>query len=127
MRRAVTALAFVLVCGGMPATGQNQVQPEQPAAGSPAPAAKPSEDTRLDGLKKPEDTGPKAAESWWQRLVRETPNCRSYTDGCRICSAAYICSNIGIACQPKEWACNDAKPEVKPDASPDHKPEPKQQ
>lgn len=98
--------------------------PQAPPAIAPArPADKPADDLKLD-LQKPEGEAPKAAESWWQKLVREKPNCKSFTDGCRVCSPT-VCSNIGIACQPKEWTCNDANSGADPDAKPEPKePEP---
>ncbi len=95
------------------------------------PADETADDTKLD-LQKPEGETPPAAESWWQKIVREAPNCKSFSDGCRTCSLT-VCSNIGIACQPKQWACNDvsneskteAKPDAIPHAIPNAKPEPK--
>jgi len=36
-------------------------------------------------------------------------NCLEWTDGCRVCARApdgsYACSNIGIACLPREARC----------------------
>ena len=115
---AAILLGLLLACGGALAADQ-AVPPAPPAAG--AQADKPDNDAKLD-LPKPEDEAPQTGESWWQKVVREAPNCKSFTDGCRTCSLT-VCSNIGIACQPKEWSCNDAiaKPEVKPDAVPDTK------
>ena len=132
MRRALYALGDRVALrrgafGGRPTDGRTR--PSSRAAAAPVHRA-------IDGagaetvrttpsstsLQKPEGETPKADESWWQKLVRETPNCKSFTDGCRTCSALHVCSNIGIACQPKEWACNDAKPDTKPDAKPDAKP-----
>jgi hypothetical protein len=131
MHRAIFALFVLFACGGALAQAQtpDPAAPQaRPAAESPAPAGKPSDDTKLE-LQKPDDETPKAADSWWQKIVREAPNCKSFTDGCRTCSQT-ICSNIGIACQPKEWSCNDADPdaksEVKPDAESDSKPDSKQ-
>jgi hypothetical protein len=38
--------------------------------------------------------------------------CAEWTDGCRVCSQAG-CSNIGIACQPKEEiSCTDRPPSL---------------
>jgi hypothetical protein len=123
MRRAIYALTIILLCCG-PAPAQ---APQ--AAEPPAPAQQPADDQRMDGLQKPDGEKPKADESWWQKILRESPNCKSFTDGCRTCSQT-VCSNIGIACQPKEWVCNDpapdAKPDAKPEAMPDAKPDPKQ-
>src|SRR6516225_4232934 len=36
--------------------------------------------------------------------------CEEWTDGCRVCSRAG-CSNIGIACQPKEEVTCTCRPE----------------
>jgi hypothetical protein len=117
MKRSVLSLTIVLLCCGF-ALAQAPQQPEPPAA-------RPADDQRLDGLNKPEPEQPKADQSWWQRIVRETPFCKSFTDGCRTCSDSYVCSNIGIACQPKDWSCNDlskVKPDATPEARPDDKP-----
>jgi len=120
MVRAVLAIVVLLACSGAFASDQTPVPQAPPAAASS------SDDTRLD-LQKPDDDGaPKAAESWWQKMVREAPACGSFTDGCRTCSSAYVCSNIGIACQPKDWSCNDANTDPKSEAKPDATPEPKQ-
>jgi hypothetical protein len=98
--------------------------PQAPkAADSASPVEKPADDTKLD-LQKPEDETPPAAESWWQKIVREAPNCKFFSDGCRTCSQT-VCSNIGIACQPREWSCNDANSDPKPEAKPDATSEPK--
>jgi hypothetical protein len=129
MRRALLALMIFVCCCGSLAEAQ---APAPPSAESPAPSATPSDDARLD-LQKPEEDTPKAAESWWQKVLRDAPNCKSFTDGCRTCSPT-VCSNIGIACQPKDWSCNDAntgaspgtEPEAKPEIKPDAKPESKQ-
>lgn len=127
MLRAVLALVVLSACCGALAQAQTpdpSAPQVRPAAESPAPAEKPSDDAKLD-LQKPEGETPKAAESCWQKVVREAPNCKSFTDGCRTCSQT-VCSNIGIACQPKEWSCNDANPDAKPEAKPDAKPDSKQ-
>ncbi|HVT55525.1 MAG TPA: hypothetical protein VHD34_05705 [Xanthobacteraceae bacterium] len=37
-----------------------------------------------------------------------SPVCLEWTDDCRVCSArdkTLACSNIGIACLPKQWRC----------------------
>lgn len=113
--RVLAAFALILVplCCGFAQT------PQQPAPS--AAAAQPSDDQRLDTLNKPEPEQPKAAGSWWQRVVRASPLCKSFTDGCRTCSDSYVCSNIGIACQPKGWSCNDPN-NARPDDTPDDKP-----
>jgi|SRR5690606_18490795 hypothetical protein len=124
MQRAVLTLTFLLMCGGALAQTAPQTPP---AADSSRQAEQPADDTKLD-LQKPDDETPKADQSWWQKVLRESPECKSFTDGCRTCSRT-VCSNIGIACQPKEWSCNDTKtdtnPDTKPEAKPDATPEPK--
>ncbi len=119
MRRAVLALTLLFACGGALAS-ESFDRPASQAPQLAEPAQKFAEDSKLD-LQKPEDDAPKVDESWWQKVVREAPNCKSFTDGCRTCSQT-VCSNIGIACQPKEWSCSDAnanaQPEAKPDANP---------
>jgi hypothetical protein len=113
MRCAVSALTLFFAFGVALAADLEVNRPDRPAPAqrlqSSDPAEKRSDDTRLDNLQKPEAEAPKGDESWWHKLVREAPNCKSFTDGCRTCSSSHVCSNIGIACQPKEWSCNDAK------------------
>jgi hypothetical protein len=131
MRRVVLALTVLLACGGMLASELRADGPA-PQAGSGPPGTKPADDSKLD-LQKPEDDAPKAPDGWWQKVLREAPNCKSFTDGCRTCSQT-VCSNIGIACQPRDWSCNDANPgagpgtgpDAKPETKPDEKPESKQ-
>jgi hypothetical protein len=120
-RAAVLVFAVLLACGG--AFAADQPVPQAPQA-TTTPAEKSADDAKLD-LQKPEGDMSKAAESWWQKVLREAPNCKSFSDGCRTCSHT-VCSNIGIACQPKEWSCNDANADPKPEAKPDAKSEPKQ-
>jgi hypothetical protein len=123
MRRVV--FAFTLLLGMSGAFAADQPVPQAPkAAESALPADKGADDAKLD-LQKPEDEAPPAAESWWQKVLREAPNCKFFSDGCRTCSQT-VCSNIGIACQPREWSCNDANSDSKPEAKPDAKSEPKQ-
>jgi hypothetical protein len=125
MHRAALALMLLFVCGGSPASSADAPVPQSPsAAESPAPADKPTDDNRLD-LQKPEGETPQSADSWWQKVLRAAPNCKSFTDGCRTCSQT-VCSNIGIACQPKDWSCNDDNLNAKPETKPDEKPESKQ-
>jgi|APFEC2959095136_1045048.scaffolds.fasta_scaffold05482_2 hypothetical protein len=121
--RAAAALAIVLLlaCGG--ARASDQAAP-QSTPSQTVPADKSADDAKLD-LQKPEEENPKAAESWWQRVLRAAPNCKSFTDGCRTCSQT-VCSNIGIACQPKDWSCNDDTLNPTPEAVPDEKPKLKQ-
>jgi hypothetical protein len=122
MRRAVFALTLLLACSGALAADTLVAQAPQ-SADSASAADKAADDTKLD-LQKPEAETPLAAESWWQKIVREAPNCKSFSDGCRTCSLT-VCSNIGIACQPKEWSCNDTNADPNPKAEPDAKSEPK--
>jgi hypothetical protein len=118
---AALAIALLLACGG--ALASDQAAPQASPAQT-VPADKSADDTRLD-LQKPEEENPKAAESWWQQVLRAAPNCKSFTDGCRTCSHT-VCSNIGIACQPKDWSCNDDNLDATPEAVPDEKPKLKQ-
>jgi hypothetical protein len=75
------------------------------AQAQPAP---PPEESALDTLK-PTDASPDpTGESWWREMVRRMPDCRTFSDGCRVCTrdgGGFACSNIAIACQPQEWAC----------------------
>ncbi|MGD9922854.1 MAG: hypothetical protein AB7V13_15660 [Pseudorhodoplanes sp.] len=118
---ATLGLTLLFACSG--AFASDRVAPQAPPAAT-TPAAKSADDVKLD-LQRPERETPEAAESWWQRVIREAPNCKSFSDGCRTCSLT-VCSNIGIACQPKEWSCNDANAAAKTEAKPDAKPEPRQ-
>jgi hypothetical protein len=123
MLRTVFALTIVFACAGAGAADQPAAAPS-PQANEASTPANPAEDVRLDNLHKPEQQEPKPAESWWQKVVREAPNCKWFTDGCRTCSHT-ACSNIGIACQPKEWTCNDPQSNAKPEAGPETKPDAK--
>ncbi len=67
----------------------------------------PSDDKRLNDLQPPALPAPSEGESWWQKVVRSAPNCRTFTDGCRTCDAKFVCSSMPIACQPKEFVCTD--------------------
>ena len=118
LRAAAFAIALTLACGG--ASASDRAAPQASPAQT-VPADKPAgDDTRLD-LQKPEEDTPKAADNWWQQVLRAAPNCKSFTDGCRTCSHT-ACSNIGIACQPKDWSCNDDTLNATPEAMPDEKP-----
>jgi hypothetical protein len=80
------------------------------AAASPvsAQAVSPPEESALDPLKPEEARPDPTGESWWREMVRRTPECRIFSDGCRVCTRegeGFACSNIAIACQPKEWGC----------------------
>lgn len=114
---AALVLALLMACGGARASDQAATQA---SPGPPISADKSADDARLD-LQKPEEETPKAADSWWQQVLRAAPNCKSFTDGCRTCSLT-VCSNIGIACQPKDWSCNDDTLNATPEAVPDDKP-----
>ena len=85
-RLTCAALAFALtilfVCGG--ARAADQPVPQAPQAIT-TPAEKSADDSRLD-LQKPEGDMSNAAESWWQKVLRAAPNCKSFSDGCRTCS-----------------------------------------
>ncbi|MGV3633955.1 MAG: hypothetical protein ACO1NY_06360 [Pseudorhodoplanes sp.] len=120
MHRAVFALLVALACGAALAHAQSP----GPAVPQTRPAAGQSDDSKLD-LQKPESDAPQVADSWWQKVLREAPNCKSFTDGCRTCSQT-VCSNIGIACQPKDWSCNDVNLNAKPESKTDEKPQSKQ-
>jgi hypothetical protein len=124
MRCAVLALTLFLACSGalvLACSGALAADSSVPqAAGSVLPADNAANDTTLD-LKKPDEETPPAAESWWQKVLRGAPNCKSFTDGCRTCSHT-VCSNIGIACQPKDWSCNDENLNATPEAAADDKP-----
>ena len=87
-----------------------QLQTTQPPVApqkEPPPAA---ERKPVDTLHPPQAEAPSKDESWWQKVVREAPNCKSFSDGCRTCSPSYACSGLPIACQPKEFTCVDPKP-----------------
>ena len=50
------------------------------------------------------------SELWVQGYGRDNKDCLVWTDGCVSCLRSkpdgdYGCSNIGIACQPKEVTC----------------------
>jgi hypothetical protein len=43
--------------------------------------------------------------------------CLNWSDGCRTCSAdtalaAAVCSNVGVACQPREVTCMTRRPDA---------------
>jgi hypothetical protein len=49
-----------------------------------------------------------AAQATIFTFDRANPSCQSWTDTCRTCArgnSGAICSNVGIACQPKQVAC----------------------
>jgi hypothetical protein len=80
-----------------PAALQHQ---DKPAAGQPPD----------DTLHPPQAGGPPKDDGWWQKIVREAPNCKTFFDGCRRCDVNYQCSGLPIACQPREFTCVDPKP-----------------
>lgn len=123
MRRLVFALMACMICSSALAADQAVPPPPGAAAPSSPTGEKPSDDSKLD-LQTPESEASKPDESWWQKLIRAAPNCRVFTDGCRTCSHT-VCSNIGIACQPKEWVCSDTDPKTMPEAKPDAAPDAK--
>ncbi|MET0443287.1 MAG: hypothetical protein ABW151_01805 [Pseudorhodoplanes sp.] len=69
-----------------------------------------AEQTPADTLHPPQDGPPSKDDSWWQKVVREAPNCKTFSDGCRTCNPNFACSGLPIACQPKEFTCVDPKP-----------------
>jgi hypothetical protein len=83
---------------------------------SPAPAPPPPEAAQpsapaAEVLPLPQQTeSAPQGESWWQALLRDAPQCRTFSDGCRRCSRDFSCSGLPIACQPKEWTCADPEP-----------------
>jgi len=104
------AMMILMLASGVVAAADLEPLPKAPPA---------AQDNRLDGLTGPgpEHAPPPADDSWWRKLRREQPECRSFSDGCRTCSADFTCSNLPIACQPKEWTCIDPKSDSKPDTS----------
>ena len=51
-----------------------------------------------------------SSELWMQRYGQDDKDCAVWTDSCVTCLRSkvgddYSCSNIGIACQPKEVTC----------------------
>ena len=90
------------------APGQQPSAPQQ-LQSPPVEHGKPAldDDRRLNDLQMPEAPPPVDGESWWQKVVRSAPNCRTFSDGCRTCDAKFSCSSMPIACQPKEFVCTD--------------------
>ena len=99
-------MILILMSGVFAAAADLEMLPKAPP---------PAQDHRLDELTVPgpEHAPSPADDSWWQKLRREQPECSSFSDGCRTCSADFKCSNLPIACQPKEWTCIDPKLEPK--------------
>lgn len=99
----------------MPAAPQPPVQLQTttpPAA--PAPGGKEipavTDQKPVDTLPLPQAGAPPQGKSWWQQIVRNAPNCKVFSDGCRRCDVSYQCSGLPIACQPKEFTCVDPQP-----------------
>jgi hypothetical protein len=103
MIRLAAAMILVLASGAVAAAADLETPPGPPR----------SQEDSLDGLTGPgpEHAPPATDDSWWRKLRREQPDCRSFSDGCRTCDADFKCSNLPIACQPKEWTCLDPKSE----------------
>ncbi len=131
MLRVIGAV-LVLTCGAAAAADlELQPKPQNPqeraAPASPVappvqlqttqpPAAPPKEEQPATGQKPADILHPPQAgaapkdDSWWQKVVRDAPNCKTFSDGCRTCNPGYVCSGLPIACQPKEFTCIDPKP-----------------
>ena len=62
-------------------------------------------------------TAPSAEEASLHAYGDANKTCQEWTDGCRTCtrpqSADAVCSNIGIACQPKAISCTRQAEEKK--------------
>jgi hypothetical protein len=129
MLRVMAALLVVLAQGAAAAADlelqpkpQNPEERSQPSAPpvqlqtTQPPAAPPKEDQPAveqkpaDTLHPPQAGAPPKDDGWWQKIVREAPNCKTFSDGCRRCDVNYQCSGLPIACQPKEFTCVDPKP-----------------
>jgi hypothetical protein len=58
---------------------------------------------------KPARSAPPASPASASPLAAPSATCREWTDGCRVCQRAAggeaSCSNVGIACVPKEQQC----------------------
>jgi hypothetical protein len=93
-----------------PAVPQPPVQLQTQPPLSPQKEEQPAAEQKpADTLLPPQADAPSGNDSWWQKIVREAPNCKSFSDGCRTCSPSYACSGLPIACQPKEFTCADPK------------------
>jgi hypothetical protein len=72
---------------------------------------------------KPSSSTPSGSSDLWaQGYARDHKDCMAWTDSCVNCSRSepggdYSCSNIGIACQPKEVVCvrRDNRDDVVPE------------
>jgi len=71
-----------------------------------------ADEPRLAPLKPPFSPSTQSLDE----VVRASPDCRSFTNGCEIClkdAGDVKCSTPGLACQPREWRCAEhgAKPQ----------------
>ena len=80
-----------------------------PVAPAPVPDGKEkpavTDQKPVDTLQPPQAGAPPQGESWWQQIVRNAPNCKAFSDGCRRCDVNFQCSGLPIACQPQEFTC----------------------
>ena len=70
----------------------------------------------LDAGTAPQIEAAPAGQRWWDKILRDLPNCAIHTDGCRLCNmkaTGISCSNSPIACQPGQWRCGQTPPEPK--------------
>jgi hypothetical protein len=86
-------------------TTKPPVAPEPVPDGNEKPTV--TDQKPVDTLQPPQAGAPAHGESWWQQVVRDAPNCKVFSDGCRRCDAKFQCSGLPIACQPKEFTCAD--------------------
>ena len=133
MRRALVVMLTMLLSGVTASTADMELQfrqrpaqaapetgqPAPPAAGTPARIVPPGKeqpaaaDDKLDLTPPPDKSASPADVSSWQNVVRSAPGCLVFVDGCRTCTkndSGFACSNLPIACQPKEWTCSKQKP-----------------
>lgn len=100
--RFAAATVAVLLAVSTPASAQTTPEP-QPAPASPA-APAPSEE-----------------EATMHAFGERDKQCAAWTDDCRICRRngdTVACSNIGIACQPKDIRCTARAPTPAPTPTP---------
>lgn len=112
-RSIMPRLALLLAVGGLVAGAQAadlDTAPAVPDRATVAPETEKPGEKERDELPVPQAQTPAQGESWWQAIVRAAPQCRVFSDGCRICNPAFSCSNLPIACQPGDWTCIDPKP-----------------
>jgi hypothetical protein len=58
-----------------------------------------------------EPAPPEAATASVHNYGRFDKTCMEWTDGCRVCILG-LCSNIGIACQPKQITCTSRRTDL---------------